>query len=74
MPNKVHDWSSLREVSLLHGLGNTRSSWKSDHLLHTPDAFIRTALPGATGVEFVVHCSPRLAAGLGSGSGRVLRR
>jgi (S)-ureidoglycine aminohydrolase len=46
----------------LHHLGATRSSLKSDHLLHTPDTFIRTPLPGATGVEFVVHVSPRLGA------------
>jgi len=46
----------------LNHLGSTRSSLKADHLLHTPDAFIRTPLPGAAGVEFVVHVSPRLGA------------
>jgi (S)-ureidoglycine aminohydrolase len=30
--------------------------------LHTPDAFIRTPLPGANGVEFVVHVGPRTGA------------
>jgi (S)-ureidoglycine aminohydrolase len=48
--------------SLLTQLGSTRSSLKPDHLLHTPDAFIRTPLPGAVDVEFVVHVSPRLGA------------
>ncbi|WP_263352606.1 (S)-ureidoglycine aminohydrolase [Acidicapsa acidisoli] len=43
-----------------HGLGNTRSSLKADHLLQTPDTFIRTPLPGANGVEFVVHTGSRL--------------
>ena len=43
-------------------LGSTRSSLKSDHLLQTPDTFVRTPLPGATGVEFVVHAGPRLGA------------
>ena len=50
---------------MLHGLGGTRSSLKADHLLQTPDTFIRTPLPGASGVEFVVHCAP----GMGSGRG-----
>jgi len=46
----------------LHHLGLTRSSLKSDHLLQTPNTFIRTPLPGATGVEFVVHAAPQLGA------------
>ena len=47
---------------MLHSLGATRSSLKMDHLLQTPDTFIRTPLPGAQGVEFVVHTAPRLGA------------
>ena len=31
----------------MHHLGATRSSLKVDHLLQTPDTFIRTPLPGA---------------------------
>lgn len=46
----------------LHHLGATRSSLKPDHLLQTPDTFIRTPLPGAEGVEFVVHVAPHLGA------------
>jgi (S)-ureidoglycine aminohydrolase len=46
----------------LNHLGSTRSSLKSDHLLHTPDTFIRTPLAGATGVDFVVHSGPQLGA------------
>ena len=46
----------------MQNLGATRSSLKSDHLLHTPDAFIRTPLPGAEGVDFIVHTAPRLGA------------
>jgi (S)-ureidoglycine aminohydrolase len=45
-----------------HRLGSTRSSLRPDHLLQTPDTFIRTALPGATGVDFVVHAAPQLGA------------
>ena len=47
----------------MHHLGATRSSLKADHLLQTPDTFIRTPLPGAEGVEFVVHVGPQLGAG-----------
>jgi (S)-ureidoglycine aminohydrolase len=46
----------------LHHLGATRSSLKADHLLHTPDTFIRTPLPGATGAQFIVHVGPQLGA------------
>jgi (S)-ureidoglycine aminohydrolase len=46
----------------LHHLGATRSSLKPDHLLQTPDTFVRTPLPGATGVEFIVHAGPQLGA------------
>lgn len=47
----------------MHHLGLTRSSLKADHLLQTPDTFVRTPLPGAEGVEFVVHTAPQLGAG-----------
>ncbi|HVZ83229.1 MAG TPA: (S)-ureidoglycine aminohydrolase [Terracidiphilus sp.] len=46
----------------MHHLGATRSSLKPDHLLQTPDTFIRTPLPGATDVEFVIHVAPQLGA------------
>ncbi len=46
----------------MHPLGATRSSRRPDHLLQTPDTFIRSPLPGASGVEFIVHASPQLGA------------
>ncbi len=46
----------------MHHLGLTRSSLKHDHLLQTPNTFVRTPLPGASGVEFIVHVGPRLGA------------
>jgi (S)-ureidoglycine aminohydrolase len=52
----------LNEVSV-HHLGFTRSSLKADHLLQTPDTFIRIPLPGAEGVDFIVHAAPQLGAG-----------
>lgn len=47
----------------MHHLGSTRSSLKPDHLLQTPDTFVRSPLPGATDVEFVIHVAPQLGAG-----------
>jgi (S)-ureidoglycine aminohydrolase len=47
---------------LLNHLGSTRSSLKADHLLQTPDTFVRTPLPGADGVEFIVHIAPQRGA------------
>lgn len=46
----------------MHHLGVTRSSLKSDHLLQTPDTFVRIPLPGASGVDCIVHAGPQLGA------------
>ena len=46
----------------MHHLGSTRSSAKANHLLQTSDTFIRIPLPGADGVEFIVHAAPQLGA------------
>jgi (S)-ureidoglycine aminohydrolase len=42
--------------------GATRSSLKSDHLLQTPDTFVRAPFPQSPGVEFIVHAGPQLGA------------
>ena len=47
----------------MHNLGNTRSSNQRDHLLHTPDTFIRTVLPGMRAATAIVHISPAAGAG-----------
>ncbi len=41
-------------------LGETRSSRKKDHLLQTPDTFVRAALPGMQKALAIVHCAPVL--------------
>jgi (S)-ureidoglycine aminohydrolase len=46
----------------MHELGKTRSARHSDHLLHTPDAFVRAPLPGMKGATAVVHAAPALGA------------
>jgi len=42
----------------MHKLGHTRSTNQRDHLLHTPDTFVRTVLPGMERATAVVHISP----------------
>jgi (S)-ureidoglycine aminohydrolase len=46
----------------VHNLGGTRSSQQPNHLLLTPDTFVRTALPGMKGCSAIVHVSPALGA------------
>jgi (S)-ureidoglycine aminohydrolase len=47
----------------MHGLGETRSANRRDHLLLTPDTFVRTPLPGLTGGLAIVHVCPQVGAG-----------
>ena len=42
----------------MHKLGQTRSANHRDHLLHTPDTFVRTTLPGMQRATAIVHISP----------------
>ena len=46
----------------MHNLGQTRSSQQPNHLLLTPDTFVRTALPGMKGCSAIVHVGPALGA------------
>ena len=47
----------------MHNLGETRSVLRSDHLLQTPDTFVRTPLPGMVKATAVVHIAPAAGAG-----------
>lgn len=47
----------------MHNLGHTRTVRRTSHLLHTPDTFIRTQIPGCEKTAVVVHASPALGAG-----------
>jgi len=42
----------------MHKRGHTRSTNQRDDLLHTPDTFVRTVLPGMERATAVVHISP----------------
>lgn len=46
----------------MHKLGHTRSTSQRDHLLHTPDTFVRTTLPGMERATAIVHISPAAGA------------
>jgi (S)-ureidoglycine aminohydrolase len=46
----------------MHHLGLTRSANRRDHLLLTPDTFIRTPLPGLTKGVAIVHVAPQAGA------------
>jgi (S)-ureidoglycine aminohydrolase len=47
----------------LHNLGQTRGSWRADHVLLTPDTFVRAPLPGMKRCAAVVHAGPAFGAG-----------
>jgi len=46
----------------VHNLGYTRSSQQPNHVLLTPDTFIRTPLPGMKRGTAIVHAGPALGA------------
>src|SRR3984893_10714903 len=57
-----HRHQNFRERQNMHNLGNTRSSQQPNHLLLTPDTFVRTTLPGMKGCAAIVHAGPALGA------------
>jgi (S)-ureidoglycine aminohydrolase len=46
----------------MHQLGQTRSAHRSDHLLQTPDTFVRAPLPGMRNATAVIHIGPAAGA------------
>jgi (S)-ureidoglycine aminohydrolase len=46
----------------VHNLGQTRSSQQPNHLLLTPDTFVRTPLPGMKACAAIVHVGPAFGA------------
>jgi (S)-ureidoglycine aminohydrolase len=47
---------------VMHHLGNTRSALHPNHLLQTPDTFVRASLPGMRKATAIVHVSPEAGA------------
>lgn len=46
----------------MHKLGHTRSANRRDHLLQTPDTFVRIPLPGLSGGAAIIHVGPAAGA------------
>jgi (S)-ureidoglycine aminohydrolase len=46
----------------LKGLGSTRSCHQTNHLLQTPDTFVRAPLPGMLNATAIVHAAPAMGA------------
>ena len=46
----------------MHHLGQTRSGHRANHLLQTPDTFVRAPLPGMQKAIAIVHAAPALGA------------
>jgi (S)-ureidoglycine aminohydrolase len=46
----------------MHQLGTTRSAHRADHLLQTPDTFVRAPLPGMQHATAIVHVGPAAGA------------
>jgi (S)-ureidoglycine aminohydrolase len=46
----------------MHHLGQTRSAHRVNHLLQTPDTFVRAPLPGMEKATAIVHTAPALGA------------
>src|SRR3984885_15887104 len=42
----------------MHSLGQTRSAHRADHILQTPDTFVRAPLPGMQKATAIVHVAP----------------
>src|SRR5215475_12740604 len=48
--------------SFMRNLGFTRSSYQRDHMLLTPDTFVRAPLPGMEKCTAIVHAAPAVGA------------
>ena len=46
----------------MHRFGQTRGARRCDHLLQTPDTFVRAPLPGMKGATAIVHAAPAIGA------------
>ena len=46
----------------MHHLGQTRSAHRADHILQTPDTFVRAPLPGMQKATAIVHAAPAIGA------------
>src|SRR5215471_17449716 len=61
---RVDRWlkQTLEEKDAMQELGYTRSSRQADHILLTPDTFVRAPLPGMRNATAIVHAGPAIGA------------
>src|SRR5579864_1072274 len=57
-----HHRSHFKRGCAVHRLGHTRTSHQPNHLLLTPDTFVRTPLPGMKACSAIIHAGPALGA------------
>jgi (S)-ureidoglycine aminohydrolase len=58
----VHSCVRPAPENYMHNLGQTRSVHRADHILQTPDAFVRAPLPGMQRTTAIVHVGPAVGA------------
>jgi (S)-ureidoglycine aminohydrolase len=51
-----------KKKDAMQELGHTRSSRQADHMLLTPDSFVRAPLPGMRNATAIVHAGPAIGA------------
>jgi (S)-ureidoglycine aminohydrolase len=56
-------YQNFRKGYRVHNLGETRSRQQANHLLLTPDTFVRNTLPGMKKCSAIVHAGPAMGAG-----------
>ena len=61
-PVKTYETAPPTQDRALHHLGQTRSSVQADHVLLTPDTFVRAPLPGMERASAIVHTAPAMRA------------
>src|SRR5580704_4433386 len=52
----------LQTWRIMQNLGHTRSARRADHILLTPDTFVRAPLPGMSNATAIVHVAPAAGA------------
>src|SRR5580704_7677706 len=52
----------LQTWRIMQNLGHTRSARRADHILQTPDTFVRAPLPGMSNATAIVHAAPAAGA------------
>jgi len=46
----------------MQSLGHSRSAHRDNHILHTPDAFVRAPWPGMKNATAIIHATPTIGA------------